>query len=107
MIRVTDTGIGLDPRNLDKIFTRFYRGRENHTAGTAGVGIGLDLCRRLTELHHGTISGRNRTDGIRGSEFTVTIPVSESAYAPPNFSANMTMKRRQQAMQAFATTATL
>lgn len=82
VIRVTDTGIGLDPRNLDKIFTRFYRGRENHTAGTAGVGIGLDLCRRLTELHHGTISGRNRTDGIRGSEFTVTIPVSESAYAP-------------------------
>ncbi|MDE5669183.1 MAG: response regulator, partial [Duncaniella sp.] len=36
----------------------------------------------LTELHHGTISGRNRTDGTRGSEFIVTIPVFESAYAP-------------------------
>ena len=80
-VSVVDTGIGLGNKTQEQIFARFYRARENHSAGIAGVGIGLDLCRQLTLLHHGTISGANRADGVRGSVFTVRIPLDESAYA--------------------------
>ncbi len=78
---VTDTGIGLDAKALTKLFEPFYRVRENHTPATMGFGIGLDLCRRLVELHHGEISAVNREDGVKGSVFTVLIPLDESRYA--------------------------
>lgn len=79
-LSVVDTGIGLDRKTEARIFERFYRVRENHAQATAGFGIGLDLCRRLVELHHGFIMGHNRTDGIRGSEFSVTLPLDTSCY---------------------------
>lgn len=81
-VSVIDTGIGLGNKTQEQIFERFYRARENHSSGIAGVGIGLDLCRQLTLLHHGTISGANRSDGVKGSVFTVRIPLAEDAYAP-------------------------
>lgn len=81
-VRVTDTGIGLGNTPPEQLFVRFYRAREGHTGGIGGVGIGLDLCRQLTTLHHGTVTGANRTDGVRGSVFTVRIPLDPSAYAP-------------------------
>jgi len=79
-VSVVDTGIGLDSKTQEQIFARFYRARENHSSGIAGVGIGLDLCRQLTLLHHGSIKGFNRTDGVGGSVFSVRIPLNESAY---------------------------
>lgn len=79
-VSVVDTGIGLDNKTQEQIFARFYRARENHSSGIAGVGIGLDLCRQLTLLHHGSIKGFNRTDGVGGSVFSVRIPLDESAY---------------------------
>lgn len=79
-ISVIDTGIGLDSKVEAKIFERFYRVREDHAPATPGFGIGLDLCRRLVELHHGSISGRNREDGVKGSVFSILIPLSENAY---------------------------
>lgn len=79
-LSVIDTGIGLDRKTEARIFERFYRVRENHAPATAGFGIGLDLCRRLVELHHGSITGHNRTDGIKGSEFSVTLPLDTSCY---------------------------
>lgn len=80
-VSVTDTGIGLGNKTQEQIFARFYRARENHSSGIAGVGIGLDLCRQLTLLHHGSIKGSNRDDGVGGSVFSVRIPLDESAYA--------------------------
>ncbi len=78
---VTDTGIGLDSKALTKLFEPFYRVRESHTPATMGFGIGLDLCHRLVELHHGEISAVNREDGVKGSVFSVLIPVEETRYA--------------------------
>lgn len=78
-ISVTDTGIGLDPKTESKVFDRFFQG--TRPAGAhGGFGIGLDLCRRLTEFHHGVITGRNRRDGVTGSVFTVSLPVDASCY---------------------------
>lgn len=79
-INVTDTGIGIDPKSMPKLFDPFYRIRESHNSATAGFGIGLDLCRRLVELHHGRISAANREDGVKGSVFTLTLPLDEAAY---------------------------
>jgi len=81
-VKVVDTGIGLGNTPPEQLFVRFYRAREGHTGGIGGVGIGLDLCRQLTTLHHGTVTGANRTDGVKGSVFTVRIPLDESAYSP-------------------------
>lgn len=79
-VKVTDTGIGIDPKFKQMLFEPFYRMRENHISATAGFGIGLDLCYRLVKLHHGEISAVNRDDGVKGSVFTVTLPLDESAF---------------------------
>lgn len=84
-ISVIDTGIGLDSKTEAKIFERFYRVRESHAPATPGFGIGLDLCRRLAELHHGSISGKNRRDGVKGSVFSIRIPIDESFYSAEEF----------------------
>ena len=82
-LTVTDTGIGLDNKVISHLFERFYRNREYHHGNASGFGIGLDLCMRLVELHKGDIKAQNREDGIRGSVFSVTLPLipvdSESA----------------------------
>lgn len=75
-VKVSDTGIGLDEKNISHIFDRFYQGKFNSRDIPLGFGIGLDLCRLLVELHHGTITAANRTD-CRGSVFTVRIPVGK------------------------------
>lgn len=75
VVTVTDTGIGLDNKLISHMFERFYRGRENHVSGTSGFGIGLDLCMRLVSLHSGKITGENRSDGTKGSVFTVSLPL--------------------------------
>lgn len=80
-VTVTDTGIGLDAKAIPRLFEPFYRVREDHAPATVGFGIGLDLCHRLVELHHGSISAENREDGVKGSVFTVMIPLDESRYA--------------------------
>ncbi|MDE7419568.1 MAG: response regulator [Muribaculaceae bacterium] len=79
-IDVSDTGIGINAKTKANLFEPFYRIREDHAPATMGFGIGLDLCRRLVELHHGAISGDNRADGVKGSTFSVVIPLDESHY---------------------------
>lgn len=80
-IEVSDTGIGIDEKTKSRLFEPFFRIREDHAPATMGFGIGLDLCRRLVELHHGSISADNRSDGVKGSVFTVIIPIEESRYS--------------------------
>lgn len=74
-ITVTDTGIGLDEKTKAHLFDRFYQGKFDRDKAPMGFGIGLDLCRLLVELHHGTIHGTNRQDGAKGSVFTVRVPL--------------------------------
>lgn len=75
-IRVSDSGCGIPSDRLDHIFTRFYQ--LNDSAG--GYGIGLSLVKRLTELHHGSISVESEPG--RGTAFSVTFPTDPNAYTP-------------------------
>lgn len=81
-VSVIDSGVGLDSKTEQRLFERFYQGRDAAGSTKNGFGIGLDLCRRLVEFHHGRISGRNRTDGVKGSVFSVSLPVDPEAYSP-------------------------
>ena len=73
-IKVIDNGIGLKEAHTEKIFERFYQGSNGRTIHIDGTGIGLNLCKMIVELHHGTIEAENRTDS-QGTCMTVRIPL--------------------------------
>ncbi|MDE6449847.1 MAG: response regulator, partial [Muribaculaceae bacterium] len=73
-IQVIDTGIGLDPKHITRIFDRFYQGQRS----PGGFGVGLNLARQLVSLHHGSLTASNRRDGVKGSVFTVLLPLGNS-----------------------------
>lgn len=72
-IVVSDSGIGIPPEEIDRIFERFYRVENTVTQSSFGTGIGLHLAKSLVMLHHGTINVHNRHDGP-GCGFVVRIP---------------------------------
>jgi len=73
-IRITDNGCGIEDKNIEKIFGRFYQVPDDQVSGEKGFGIGLNLCRMLVEMHDGSITAANRADGKTGAVFTVRIP---------------------------------
>jgi signal transduction histidine kinase len=73
---VSDTGCGIAPEELGKVFERFYRG-ESVPMETRGAGLGLAITKNLVELHHGRIWVES-TAG-EGSRFFVTLPISHAA----------------------------
>jgi CheY-like chemotaxis protein/anti-sigma regulatory factor (Ser/Thr protein kinase) len=75
VVDVRDTGIGIDPALLPRVFDMFTQADRSLDRSQGGLGIGLTLVRRLVELHDGTVSARSEGEG-RGSEFTVRLPVA-------------------------------
>ncbi|MGT2481503.1 sensor histidine kinase [Methylobacterium oryzae CBMB20] len=68
-IAVSDSGTGIDPEQLPKLFSPFF------TTKRDGMGIGLAICRTIVESHGGTLTGRNN-DGP-GATFAVELPAAE------------------------------
>ena len=81
IITVRDTGCGIPKDKLETIFQRFYQSPTSMGERNTGTGIGLDLTRSLVELHYGTITARNNSDGP-GSCFIVTLPLGNSHLKP-------------------------
>lgn len=74
---VKDRGIGIEKKNIDKIFDKFYRIESFSTRQTEGCGLGLTIVKRFIEVLNGEISVTSEVG--KGSEFTVKIPrVSKS-----------------------------
>jgi len=74
-ISVLDSGMGIPPEMLNRIFEVFTQGEPTKDGPNSGLGIGLTLVKQLVELHGGTV--RVRSDGPgRGSEFIVNLPVA-------------------------------
>ncbi|HSA55577.1 MAG TPA: PAS domain S-box protein [Gemmatimonadaceae bacterium] len=78
VIRVRDTGIGIDDTVLPRIFDLFAQGDSSLEGSRGGLGIGLTLVRRLVEAHGGTVGARSAGAG-RGSEFEIRLPSSTAA----------------------------
>jgi signal transduction histidine kinase/CheY-like chemotaxis protein/AraC-like DNA-binding protein/ligand-binding sensor domain-containing protein len=77
-IRVKDTGCGIEEKDQDKIFDRFYQTDSSSTRRYEGTGIGLALCKNLVTLMEGQISVQSPPVGTRrGSEFTVILPIRQ------------------------------
>ena len=72
VITVYNTGAGIAPENLEKIFDRFYREDLSHNSAVAGNGLGLAIARTIAEAHKGHI----RAESEQGSSatFIVTLP---------------------------------
>jgi CheY-like chemotaxis protein len=78
IISVRDTGIGIPPEKLPKMFEPFAQGKQSLCRSEGGLGLGLTIVRTLTELHGGTVVARS--DGVgKGCEFTVTLPALDPA----------------------------
>ncbi len=73
-LEVRDTGQGIRPDFLPRIFDRFSQQDASTTRGQSGLGLGLSITRHLVELHGGTITARSDGEG-RGATFHVEIPM--------------------------------
>ena len=82
IIRVTDTGEGIDAKEVDKIFDRFYQIDPidvQDANKSTGTGIGLALTKGIVELHHGYI--RVESELGKGTSFIVTIPLGNAHFS--------------------------
>lgn len=73
ILTVTDTGIGIDPDELDSIFEKFYQADTAESRKHEGTGLGLFICKEIIKKHRGTITA-NSNPG-KGSTFIITLPV--------------------------------
>jgi light-regulated signal transduction histidine kinase (bacteriophytochrome) len=79
-IFVEDNGIGFDEKYLDKIFQPFQRLHGKHEY--SGTGMGLAICRKIVERHHGMITAKSILG--KGSTFIITLPVGQAGPDPNN-----------------------
>ena len=79
-IRVRDSGLGIAPELLPRIFDLFTQADRSLDRSQGGLGIGLNLVKQLVELHGGTVTVSSTL--CRGSEFVVRLPVMLAAVAP-------------------------
>ena len=78
VLRVRDTGVGIAPELLPRIFDLFTQADRTLDRSEGGLGIGLSLVQKLVELHSGTVSAHSAGLG-QGSEFIVRLPALSTA----------------------------
>jgi len=76
VVTVSDTGIGIPPQHLPRIFDRFYRVDTGRARSQGGIGLGLAICQAIVHAHHGSLTATSQPG--RGSTFTMTVPMEES-----------------------------
>jgi signal transduction histidine kinase len=72
-IVVTDTGVGISPEDLPKVFDRFYQGGRTQTGLITGTGLGLAITKEIIETHQGYIQAESKSES--GASFVFTLPV--------------------------------
>jgi signal transduction histidine kinase/ActR/RegA family two-component response regulator len=81
VLRVRDTGVGIAREMLSRVFDLFAQGERGPDRGAGGLGLGLTLVRRITELHGGRVEAASEGTG-HGSTFTVRLPALATPPAP-------------------------
>ncbi|WP_063795953.1 sensor histidine kinase [Streptacidiphilus griseoplanus] len=79
VIEVADTGSGIAPDDLQRVFDRFWRAEKSRNRQTGGSGLGLSIVRKLVEAHGGSVAATSEPG--RGSVFVLTLPAPREADA--------------------------
>jgi signal transduction histidine kinase/CheY-like chemotaxis protein len=77
-LQVSDTGIGIRPEHLPRVFERFWQADSSSTRAFGGLGLGLALVRHLVELHGGQVMAHSAGPG-KGASFKVVLPLRSPA----------------------------
>ena len=77
LLRCHDTGVGITPADLPRIFERFWKADSSRQRDGEGSGLGLAIVRHVVEAHGGTVSVTS--EPRRSTEFVVTLPAAESS----------------------------
>jgi CheY-like chemotaxis protein len=82
---VADTGVGIAPEVLPRIFERFSQADSSTTRSYGGLGLGLAIVRHIVDMHGGTVEAESRGEG-QGTTFTIKLPLiaTRSVDALPN-----------------------
>lgn len=75
LVAVTDTGEGIPPEALPRVFERFYRADSTRQSSTGGSGLGLAIVRAIIEAHHGVVWAENVPDG--GARIVFSLPLNK------------------------------
>lgn len=79
VVDVADTGPGIDDREADRLFDRFFRGDPSHARNIEGTGLGLAIVRSIARVHGGTVAAR-RAGPAGGSVFSVSLPAEPESF---------------------------
>jgi signal transduction histidine kinase len=72
IVTIKDTGIGIKEENIQNLFKKFYRIKEQETKGIPGTGLGLVICKKIVDIHGGTITVTSVFG--EGTTFSITLP---------------------------------
>ena len=78
VIKISDTGMGIEKKDLDKIFNRLYRAEQSRNKDIGGHGLGLSIARIIIIGHKGKIKVKSTVD--KGSEFLIMLPYLEKVF---------------------------
>lgn len=80
-VSVSDTGVGIAPEHVDRLFDRFYRAPSAVREAVPGTGLGLSIVRAIAERHHGSVTVDSRPG--EGSTFTLRLPTTQGDEPAP------------------------
>ena len=73
ILEIEDSGIGIPPDELDKVFDKFYRGRNALKLSVRGLGLGLATAKHIIEDHGGKLAVESKVDA--GTRFRIAVPI--------------------------------
>jgi len=74
LLKVEDNGMGIEEKDLDRIFERFYRADKSRNRGTGGTGLGLAIVKHIVKSFYGDINIKSKVN--KGTEITIKIPIN-------------------------------